>query len=229
MIKFFLSTVRSRGLLFLFIYFKESVFFDLRFSTDTSFRVTKVKQSESINHKDIDDGLLYVASFSSVLRKTLGYSLSHLISLNLSSSFQFIDLGCGKGKSLIFFGHYFKKYVNFPLLGIEYDSILVDIANANLCKVDSNLKSAVIHESATNFLSYTQSQTLIVYIYNSFQGQTLQHVVNLLSSVKVIVIYVDPVEAFRFDSIDCFKKLKSHRGKYNADSWAIYTNIIHDK
>ena len=62
--------IRKRGFRFFWDYFKESIWFDLRFGTSTFLRVPKIKQKIKIEDNRNDDGLLYVASFTSVIFKT---------------------------------------------------------------------------------------------------------------------------------------------------------------
>ena len=105
---------------------------------------------------------------------------------------------------------------------------MAHIASRNISHVSSNDSlSNVICDSAVAFRRYISSDVLIIYLYNSFQGQTLIDVIDNILHLKVIVIYVDPSEDYRFDSLQGFRLISSHYGRYNADTWKIYTNIIH--
>lgn len=229
MFTYFFRVLRTRGPIFFYIYFVESLFFDIRHRIDTSIRVPKSIQKLSIlplNNVDQEDGLLYVASFSSVLRHTIQFSIDFLNTHGFKNSFQFIDLGCGKGKSLFFVLTYFPRYCHNSVLGIEYDKSLANIASRNLSRLSiSSTNYNIICDSAVSFNRYINSEVLIIYLYNSFQGQTLVDVINKMLHLKVVVIYVDPSEDFRFDSLPNFHLLASHSGRYNADTWKIYTNI----
>ena len=216
----------KKGPLFFFIYFKESLLFDLIRSTNTSLRVTKHKQSFSTNNFDINDGLLYVASFTSVIKKTLSISVNYLKSKKYNN-FQFIDLGCGKGKAILVFDEMFKCI--YKTKGIEYDPILCEIANRNInINKKRNRNVEIFCDSAVNINKYIESDVVIFYFYNSFQGQTLDLVLNSLKNLKHIIIYVDPVEIDNFISRG-YRSISSNNGKYNANTWYVLELNIDNK
>ena len=201
-------------------YFSESIWFDLCHGTRTSSRVPKSEQSINSSGDDIENGLLYVASFTSVTKKTVECARSAIEPRQYEKS-QFIDLGCGKGKALLVFAKFYGSEVEFPALGIEYDRRLANIAKWNIekCKfreVDIIVKS----DSALNLLNYVKGKFLIVYLYNSFQGSTLKKVLDLLKDISHILIYVDPVEKDLLSNYN-YTILKENIGKYNADTWLV--------
>lgn len=198
------------------------MFFDLKRRTDTSLRVKKNnKFSLNSNKKFNDDGLLYVASFSSVIKKTLQMS-EKIIGNKLFSKYQFIDLGCGKGKSIIFFLEKYKDIHEFNPIGIEYDEKLYQIARKNIFDICNYKKGSLdlILDSATNLEKYVKSKNLIVYLYNSFQGQTLDKVLSILKNYNHIIIYIDPAEEKKLINSN-YKIIARNKGKYNANTWTI--------
>jgi len=136
--------------------------------------------------------------------------------------YQYIDLGCGKGKSLILYLEKYKDTLNFPPIGIEYDKNLHEIANKNIlkiCKYSSNNISLIL-DSAINLERYTQSKKLIIYLYNSFRGKTLDKVLDILNDYIHLIIYIDPEEEYKFIKFN-YKIIARRKGKYNANSWLI--------
>tara|TARA_B100000886_G_scaffold339867_1_gene306758 strand:+ start:658 stop:1179 length:522 start_codon:yes stop_codon:yes gene_type:complete len=170
--------------------------------------------------------LLYVASFSSTLESTLRICKNFLGNKNFSE-YQYIDLGCGKGKSLIYYLENYQSYSKYSPIGIEYDHKLFEIANKNLINIcgyssdDFNL----ILDSATKLNLYLETNKLIIYLYNSFQGKTLDAVLDILEDYHHLIIYIDPAEQFKIQESN-YKIIASKKGKYNANTWLIAQKII---
>jgi SAM-dependent methyltransferase len=214
------KVVSQRGVGFLFRYFFESILFDIKHGTQTSSRVTKDEQTILSTDTDKENGLLYVASFTSVTRDTVSLAKRILGDDRFRKS-QFVDLGCGKGKALLVHAVYFGKDQDKPALGIEYDPDLVVIAKDNVKKIGlQEDRVKVVADSAVNLKQYVSSKDLVVYLYNSFQGETLKNVLEELSTVPHVLIYVDPVERFFLDEYG-YSVLHVHSGKYHADTWLV--------
>mgnify|MGYP001335769694 CR=1 FL=1 len=71
----------------------------------------------------------------------------------------------------------------------------------------------IINDSAVNFIKYINSKYLIVYLYNSFQGETLESVLQSLSNYQHLLIYIDPQEDFRLKRFN-YDILARKKGKY---------------
>jgi glycosyltransferase involved in cell wall biosynthesis len=213
------SAIR-RGPSFLFIYLRESILFDAVNRTNTHFRSTKEEKSKASD--EYNDGVLYVASFTSVVTQTL-----NLVKERLGNKFratQFIDLGCGKGKAVLLYALYYKNQYTYPCVGVEYDRDLYNIAIKNLKRKSLSSTSAIIVcDSALNFERYISTNLLIVYTYNSFQGVTFRKVLDILSSRSHILIYVDPCEESILLEYG-YQILARHKGNYNADTWLVAAN-----
>ena len=214
------EVLQIRGFRFFWIYFVESVWFDLRNFTSTSSRVPKEQQRLESNEQDKDNGLLYVASFTSVTRDTLKVAKRILGEKRFHNS-QFLDLGCGKGKALFIYALDNLGRQRYPAVGIEYDPNLTLIAKSNVEKLKLHKGQVqIVEDSATNLKAYIQSETAVIYFYNSFQGKTLQTVLQLLSDIPHILIYVDPVEK---DVLTVFEYniIETRQGRYNANTWIV--------
>ena len=220
MISFIIRIARERGLKFFYDYFVEAIWFDLLHRTDTAMRVTKDNQAQTVASNDFDNGLLYVASFTSVIIKTVELVREHCRekSKQLGS---FVDLGCGKGKTLIVVHEKFNEDFSGSIVGIEYDRELVNIGQSNLklCKLAD--KVILAEDSAVNVVQYVNDAIPLIYLYNSLQGETLREVLQELSAFEHYLIYVDPVEVVMLGQHN-YVELYYNEGRYNADSWKIF-------
>lgn len=215
-----LQVVRKRGLGFFYTYFVESVWFDLRHGTKTSARVPKDEQQIASTDTEQDNGLLYVASFTSVTRNTATLARDILGPERFADA-QFFDLGCGKGKAMLVYTMQFGASQNHVPVGIEYDPSLAELARANVKKCGLSAdRITIVADSAVNLRNYATAPTLVIYLYNSFQGDTLIAVLDALSQVPHVLIYIDPAERFRLDHYG-YQIHHDHKGSYNADTWLI--------
>ena len=219
-LKFYFTVIKKRGILYVWKFFWESTFFDYIHDIQTSTRVPKEKQKVNTDSKEFNNGLLYVGSFTSVTKGSLGYIYDNISKEHFENS-QFIDLGCGKGKALIVYALYYGKFSKEVPFGIEYDNDLVSIARRNFQKINFECFAPIVHsDSALNLLKYTKCKSLIIYLYNSFQGSTLKEVLDILKAIPHILIYVDPAEKNILSSYN-YTIIKENVGKYNADTWLI--------
>lgn len=219
-IPYAIKAISQRGVGFLFTYFKESMWFDLRHGTKTSSRVPKEEQSIDTGSDEVTNGLLYVASFTSVVKKSLGVA-KKMLGAERYKTAHFIDLGCGKGKTLLVYALAHRGQGTPRAVGIEYDPTLTVQAKENVehCGLSTN-EIEIYTDSAVNVLEYMQSETLIIYLYNSFQGETLRQVLEQLKDTPHVLIYVDPAERTMLPD---FGYVIEHEatGKYNADTWLV--------
>ena len=219
---YLVKSLVSRGPTFLLIYLKESVLFDLANGTNTHLRVPTVEQEGRVASR-LQDGLLYVASFTSVVRTTLRIAKEILGEPGFTEA-QFVDLGCGKGKALLIYTKEFSSGGGLPAVGIEYDRRLCHIASSNLARVKGAKGRATVHcDSAVNVGRYVRGRLLIAYLYNSFQGETLRSVLTTLATYRHLLIYVDPVERDALAEYG-YSVVAENHGKYNADTWLIATS-----
>ena len=107
MIRFFSNC--KRAIAVFYDYFVEALWFDFMHFTDTAMRVSKKDQESTVKSNHFNDGLLYVASFTSVVNDTVELTIT-FCEKNLIPLGKFIDLGCGKGKTLILVDKYFRNF-----------------------------------------------------------------------------------------------------------------------
>jgi hypothetical protein len=219
---YIIRQIAKRSPLFLWDYFRESLLFDLVNRTNTHLRIPKSETNPLLNTSEFDDGLLYVASFTSVVVKTLSVVEEFLG--NKFASAQFIDFGCGKGKALLTYALNYNGKHDYPCIGIEYDDSLCEIAQENLVTLALDSKNTlVVCASAIDFSKYISTQLLIAYIYNSFQGKTFRSTLDELANYPHLLIYVDPAEEDILSEYG-YKTLDKKKGKYNADTWLVAAN-----
>jgi len=212
--------LRERGLGFFWTYFVESIWFDLRHGTHTFARVPKDEQAITASDTEADEGLLYVASFTSVTHKTVELARDILGPARFAQA-QFFDLGCGKGKALLVFAKLYGAEPAQKAVGIEYDPDLTKLALRNIEKCDfAKGRVDVVTDSAVNLRDYMCAETLIIYIYNSFQGETLRSVLDVLRDIPHVLIYVDPAEREILSQYD-YRIHHEAKGRYNADTWLV--------
>nr|WP_221383152.1 class I SAM-dependent methyltransferase [Actinoplanes polyasparticus] len=148
-------------------------------------------------------------------------TLMRQLPVTAPSDFAFVDLGCGKGRTLILAAeHGFR-----PVVGVELDARLsaVGRSNAFAYAAASNHSEPVIAVVTTDAVDYTLPPSpTVVFLFNPFGPDTLSAVLaNLERSIKehprrLIVAYFNPVhEQVLADS-------PALRRTSNARHWSIY-------
>lgn len=100
----------------------------------------------------------------------------------------FVDLGCGKGRTLIIAAQYpFSRVV-----GVEYSAELAAVCERNLRSVDSLERCAVVNEDAERFAF--PDGDLLIYMYNPFKPELARKVLARLADhpAKVALAYRGP-------------------------------------
>ncbi len=225
---YMLKILKLRGPVFFWIYFRESIWFDLWFGTSTFSRVPKDEQNLAENSSsEQENGLLYVASFTSVTHRTTELARD-LLGPDEFKTTQFFDLGCGKGKALLVYAKAFGPDIVHPAVGIEYDPFLADLARRNAAKIGlGKQRVQIMTDSATNIRNYTQTRAAIIYLYNSFQGETLRATLENLRGLPHVLIYVDPAEKDVLSRYN-YRVVHEKLGRYNADTWLVATSGLGD-
>lgn len=213
----------KRGPLFPFLYARESLVFDLLYGTNTHLRVPKLYQPGTETERK--DGVLYVASWTNVVRRALALSETVLGEKRFREA-QFFDLGCGKGKALLVYAMQYGPRVRQTAVGIDYDRGLCEIAEKNILRLGPGPSRVAVHcDSALNIENYIKAEILIVYLYNPFQGDTLRATLNRIAKHPHVLIYVDPVEKHILSDYG-YKICAFHQGRYHADTWLLALNQI---
>ena len=130
--------------------------------------------------------------------------------------FTFVDLGCGKGRTLLIASQLgFKE-----IIGVEFALELVQVAQANLAKM--NVENAtVLHQDAADF-RFPATAT-VLYLYNPFSREVAERVVSNLSRAglrKLYVIYKRPECADLLDASDFLQRLGSPSTAPHMHIWS---------
>lgn len=211
---------KKYGIKLPFLYFFENHLFDLINNVDTHKRVFKKSNNTS---KNFYDGVFYMASFNSVIKKTLHqiYELEQ----NKFKNFQLIDIGSGKGKVLIVWKKFLaKRNLNNKIFGIEYDMMLNNIAIKNLKKKKYTDVKVFVNdfEEVPNEIFNSES---IYYLYNPFGKKTIEIFLKKLSG-RDYIIYNNPIHLETFENNDYEILIESY-GFHPNLNWVILkkTNI----
>ena len=120
-------------------------------------------------------------------------------------SFTFVDLGCGKGRSLLIAAQMGFRRV----IGVEFAAELAAIARKNI-QLTGVTKAVVIDADAATF-SLPQGN-LVVFLFNPFRNPLVQKVVANLEQPragKLYVIYSNPVCAGALDASQVLQRVGS--------------------
>ena len=168
-------------------------FFDSLYKTNTGGNLSI--NDFHVNSENKKFGLNYLATSPSVLVKSIEYL--NLIDL---SNFTFIDLGSGKGRSLIVANH-----VGFKtIIGVEFAKELADISIENMKLL--GLENVEIFNIDASTFKFTQ-RSILLYMFNPFSKEVMSKVIeNIKSSLfdDLYIIYNNPQCAYLFDESGCF-------------------------
>lgn len=117
--------------------------------------------------------------------------------------FTFIDLGCGKGRTLLVAS----KLGFEEIVGVEFAKELGQIARSNLAKMQVR-NATVIHADAAEYKF--PHRNIVIYLFNPFQEPVMQKVISNLqksSCEKLYVIYRVPECAPLLDSSGFLRRL----------------------
>jgi len=167
--------------------FRQRKLFDLKYGTDTA---TNFMKPEFKPVPNLEHGKHYMASWTKevvhaykIARNFLGPSFS---------AYQFIDLGCGKGKAcLVWRLQCMKDKVKQDVLGVDYYPPFIDIARENSKKIFGDSGHFLMAGAETiNYQGF--DKPLIIYLYNPFDAVILAKTLDKLLELPVLVIYNIP-------------------------------------
>lgn len=177
-----------------YFYVSQSLLFDLIHGSNTCLR----KRFDSIYEASNRDDVYYVAVNTDIFVEAVErcYDFIELLGLH-ALDFQFVDLGVGKGKSLMLLAKFFsEKHVKYPALGIDISCDLLDKANTNIRSITPDSNFTLANSDASRFCEFTLSNDLILYAYNPFGRKVFERVIERISySSHVFIVYVEPVHS----------------------------------
>jgi SAM-dependent methyltransferase len=183
--------------------------FDLKYGTDTG--GIEPLWKFKICSRNARFGASYQATQEQELACAVNYLREDL------QTFTFIDIGCGKGRTLLVASDLgFEK-----VIGIEFVPEFVEIARTNLAKRQTD-NAAVLHLDAAEF--HFPNSNMVVYLYNPFTQEVLRKVVANLQechSKKLYVIYKVPKCAEVLDSSGFLKRFGRPPATRNVQIWSM--------
>ena len=139
------------------------------------------------------------------------------------SRFDFIDLGCGKGRPLIVAAPRFNW-----VIGVEFVPALAEIARQNLSLLD--IHNAYVMEADARNFPFSDTPT-VVFLCNPFGREIMKKVVENMLAVEAeqYVIYVVPAENDVFALTGRFEKIDERRGYRSGDPITIWKRLPLDR
>jgi hypothetical protein len=201
--------LRARGAAYPIHYFLQCHWFDIRHRTDTHRRLDASRYDPPPT--DFHRGIWYVCSPTDIVVEAL-----HRVEALLKdrfADFQFVDLGCGKGKALLVYGLRFREVALHPAVGLEYHAPLSEIAAANISRLKLEDVCCVHCADARDFSAYVSAGRVIIFLYNPFDAGIIREVLQNLSQREIIVAYVDPAHGAVLKDLG-YGLLWSTRGRY---------------
>ena len=198
-----INSIRSRGVLTTLKVLKSIIIdllFDVRYGTDTM-RFIELDNLE-VNSVFKNNGTDYIPTRARHIRTILNMQF-------FSEQDTFVDLGSGKGRTLLIASEYFDK-----VKGIEFSEELCEIAKRNILvysgKTGKHLydRITVVHADVTDY--QISDEENIFYMYNPFDETVLRELVkNLEVSINKVprtvwIIYYYPVHRDVIDKTSIF-------------------------
>ena len=212
-IKKFIDSIRYRGIFTTIKVLKSIIidyWFDLKYGTDTM-NFVELRKLE-INSSSRESGVDYVPTRARHLQTIFYMGI-------FTKDDTFIDLGSGKGRTLLIASEYFKK-----VKGIEFSEELCEIAKRNIMiyseKKREQLcdKIQVIHADVADY--NINDEENVFFMYNLFDETVLRKFLkNLEVSINKVprtvwMIYYYPVHRYVIDQMPVFVQ----HDKLNMDS-----------
>ena len=165
-------------------------------------------------------GVLYMCSWTSVIKSTTAFILQHA-SLEPKDC-AFVDIGCGKGKVLSVWSNLFRHKSGHLLVGIDYSDHLLEICENNLRRIAAQ-SYKLIHQDASKAPLDFGKKTNIYYLYNPFDEIILSKVINNIGRQKCFVVYNNPVHTDLFIESG-FSPIKENNSWHPIGSFMIFKN-----
>jgi len=217
-IKDYIKMYQKYGIRLPFYYFFENHLFDILNNVDTHKRLQKSEYKS--NPTNFDEGVFYMASFNSVVKKTI--SIVYELEREDFENFNLIDIGSGKGKVLIIWKKFLRKHkLKNKTIGIEYDLELADIARRNL-KNKNNIQ--LLNLDIQNSPDFIYNKDAIYYLYNPFSKKIIDYFIDKINC-KHYIIYNNPLHLNSFLDNN-YVVLKDSKGFHPNLDWVILKKVI---
>jgi len=192
---YFFRSVLLRGLFNTLSLLRAEALYERKFGIKTA----TIKKSDSAEFFHYQG-----ASYKVILRL-----LSEI--LEETKTFDFVDIGCGKGRVL-----FVAEYCGYKrLTGIELDEELINEAETNLQQYKLRKNSSEIHFAHQNALDYCyEDEPTVYFLFNPFNESVLGKVLDKIrysTTSETWIIYMNPMYPRPFEQrgISCFKEIKT--------------------
>ena len=209
---------KKRGFRLPLTYFLQNHLFDILNGTDTHIWMPKEQYTETPDN--FAHGVLYMCSWTSVIKSTTAFILQHA-SLEPKEC-AFVDIGCGKRKVLSVWSNLFRHKSGHLLVGIDYSDHLLEICENNLRRIAAQ-SYKLIHQDASKAPLDFGKKTNIYYLYNPFDEIILSKVINNIGRQKCFVVYNNPVHTDLFIESG-FSPIKENNSWHPIGSFMIFKN-----
>ena len=193
----------------------DDLVFDMRYHTDT-LRWQDLKRLNVVGGNK-DHGVFYQPTQARTLRKVFN-------KLNLPRDGAFLDLGCGKGRTLILAAEYGYTHI----IGVEFSDLLCRVAKTNVaCYAKRHLSCVeflVLHADAAGYAIPDSVST--IFLFNPFDDVIMASVIgNIEKSLRrlprrLYVIYRHPLHRHLFEKSEVFHAIAEY--SYAQCNYLVY-------
>jgi predicted RNA methylase len=137
------------------------------------------------------------------------------------SRYDFIDIGCGKGKALLIASRFGFR----SLLGVELVKVLADLAKTNLQRQGIR-NAAIVNVDARQFTF--QSAAAVIFMFNPFGPDIMKAVVNNLIAAnlpELFIIYCVPGHNRVFEESGALRRIYSFEGAQTKELTEVWTRL----
>ena len=138
------------------------------------------------------------------------------------SKYDFIDVGCGKGKALLVAS----KFGFRTLLGVEFVDALADIAESNLRR--AGIERYLIARTDARRFSFPNTPT-VVFMFHPFAAEVMKPVIANLAidnAQELFIIYCNPVYNGVLERTGKFKKGRSFEGEKSKHIIEVWERVV---
>lgn len=187
---------------------KQQDAFDLKYGTDTGRIVAQWMLD--VDSPNAAFGLRYQASEEREVQDALTFLGADI------RNFTFLDLGCGKGRTLLIAA----KLECRQVIGVEFSQELAAIARKNL-SIMGIANGSIVEADAADY-RFPDCDDLVIYFYNPFLDKVMHKVVSNLRQSRaknLFIIYKVPDCAQLFDDCEFLTPLGSPPGHSHIRIW----------
>lgn len=174
--------------------YKNTFEFDDIYKTDTTFHV--LKHQFIYKPENFDDGTHYMPSWTNEITSSHKVVLEYL--KESFSDFVFIDLGSGKGKTILQWLISNKENnVSQEVIGIEYYAPLWKTSKKNYELIFKSKDHPFVNLDVLDF-DFNNYNKLILYFYNPFDYEIFGKILDIVATKETIIINNNPQYPFLF-------------------------------